>query len=68
MAQAKFWKFLSEVRYEVKKVSWPNRKQLLSTTSAVVFVLLVSGAFLGLLDILFTNVIRNVLIAITGGI
>ena len=67
MAQAKFWKFLSEVRYEVKKVSWPNRKQLLSTTGAVIFVLLVSGAFLGVLDILFTNVIRNVLIAITGG-
>ncbi|AKI97941.1 preprotein translocase subunit SecE [Kosmotoga pacifica] len=67
MAQAKFWKFLSEVRYEVKKVTWPNKKQLVSTTGAVVFVLLVSGAFLGLLDILFTNVIRNALAALTGG-
>jgi len=49
MAKAKFWKFLSEVKSEVKKVTWPNREQMISSTGAVLVILVVSGVFLGLL-------------------
>jgi preprotein translocase subunit SecE len=68
MAQKGFWRFISEVRQETKKVTWPNRKQLLSTTGAVMVVLLVCGIFLGLLDIIFTNVIGDLLKFLTGGL
>jgi preprotein translocase subunit SecE len=67
MAKAKFWKFLSEVKSEVKKVTWPNREQMISSTGAVLVILVVSGVFLGLLDVLFTNVIGNLLRLLTGG-
>ncbi|ACR80526.1 MULTISPECIES: preprotein translocase subunit SecE [Kosmotoga] len=68
MAQKSFWRFITEVRQETKKVTWPNRKQLLSTTGAVMVVLLVCGIFLGLLDIIFTNVIGDLLKFLTGGL
>ncbi|MFO7883083.1 MAG: preprotein translocase subunit SecE [Kosmotogaceae bacterium] len=61
MAKKGFWRFFSEVKSEAKKVTWPNRNQLISSTGAVVVVLIVSGAFLALLDLLFTNVISELL-------
>jgi len=67
MAKARFWKFLSEVKSEVKKVTWPNRQQMVSSTGAVIVILIVSGVFLGLLDVLFTNVIGSLLSFLTGG-
>jgi preprotein translocase subunit SecE len=67
MAKARFWKFLSEVKSEVKKVTWPNRQQMVSSTGAVIVILIVSGVFLGLLDVLFTNVIGSLLNFLTGG-
>ncbi|HNR79576.1 MAG TPA: preprotein translocase subunit SecE [Mesotoga infera] len=67
MAKARFWKFLSEVKSEVKKVTWPNRQQMVSSTGAVIVILIVCGVFLGLLDVLFTNVIGSLLSFLTGG-
>lgn len=67
MAKARFWKFLSEVKSEVKKVTWPNRQQMISSTGAVLVILIISGVFLGLLDVLFTNVIGSLLSFLTGG-
>jgi preprotein translocase subunit SecE len=55
------------VKSEVKKVKWPNRQQMISSTGAVLVILIVSGVFLGLLDVLFTNVIGSLLSFLTGG-
>lgn len=68
MAKAKFWKFLSEVRSEVKKVTWPNREQMISSTGAVIVILIVVGAFLALLDVIFTNAIGSLLNFLTGAV
>ncbi|KUK67553.1 preprotein translocase subunit SecE [Mesotoga sp.] len=68
MAKAKFWKFLSEVRGEVKKVTWPNREQMISSTGAVIVILIVVGAFLALLDVIFTNAIGSLLNFLTGAV
>ncbi|PZC52695.1 MULTISPECIES: preprotein translocase subunit SecE [unclassified Mesotoga] len=68
MAKAKFWKFLSEVRSEVKKVTWPNREQMISSTGAVIVILIVVGAFLALLDVIFTNAIGSLLSFLTGAV
>ncbi|MDD2334742.1 MAG: preprotein translocase subunit SecE [Mesotoga sp.] len=68
MAKAKFWKFLSEVKSEVKKVTWPNREQMISSTGAVLVILIAAGAFLALLDVIFTNAIGSLLNFLTGAV
>ncbi|TYB92311.1 MAG: preprotein translocase subunit SecE [Kosmotoga sp.] len=66
MAKKGFWRFFSEVKNEAKKISWPTRKQLISSTGAVIVVLIVAGAFLALMDLLYTNVITELLKNIIG--
>jgi preprotein translocase subunit SecE len=45
--------FLKEARLEFKKVSWPNRKEIIGSTTLVIVVSVISGLFLGLLDVIF---------------
>ena len=49
----KLIQFLKEVRLELKKVSWPSRKELVGSTTLVIVVSVLAGLFLGLLDIVF---------------
>ncbi|MBD3308796.1 preprotein translocase subunit SecE [candidate division KSB3 bacterium] len=49
----KFIQFLKEARVELKKVSWPTRKELVGSTTLVIVVSVIAGVFLGLLDIVF---------------
>jgi preprotein translocase subunit SecE len=49
----KLIQFLKEVRIELKKVSWPNRKELVGSTTLVIVVSVLAGLFLGLLDVVF---------------
>ena len=49
----KFWQFLKEARVELKKVSWPTRKELVGSTTLVVVVSILAGVFLGVLDFIF---------------
>ena len=48
-------KFLREVRAEMRKVSWPDRKELVSSTVVVVTVVVVASAFIGLIDFVFSQ-------------
>ncbi len=49
-----FWtrsvQFLREVRTELKKVTWPTRKQTLGSTAVVLVLVLIISLFLGLVD------------------
>ena len=45
--------FLKEARLELKKVSWPTRKDIVGATTLVIVMSVLTGLFLGLLDILF---------------
>ncbi len=67
MAQGRIKKFLGEVRNEAKKVTWPDRQTMVSSTGAVLVILIASGFFLGLLDIFYTNAIGGLLSILTGG-
>jgi preprotein translocase subunit SecE len=49
----KFVQFLKEARLELKKVSWPNRKEVVASTTLVVVVSVLAGMFLGILDYVF---------------
>ena len=45
--------FFVEVRSEMKKVSWPGRKEVYGTTVVVICAVFFFGIYLGLLDVVF---------------
>ena len=57
----KVTQFLKEVRFELKRVTWPSRKETLAGTSVVLIVLLIAAFFLGIVDIGLSTVIKLVL-------
>ncbi len=48
--------FVTDVRAEFGKVSWPTREDLLSSTSAVLVYSAVFAVFLGMFDVLISCV------------
>jgi len=53
--------FLAEVRSELKKVTWPGRDEVQSTTVVVVVTTIFFGFYLYLLDLAFTQAFALVL-------
>ena len=57
----KWMEFLREVRVELKKVTWPSRKQTAGSTLVVIILVFILGAFLGLVDISLSKLVQIVL-------
>ncbi|MFA6172429.1 MAG: preprotein translocase subunit SecE [Kiritimatiellales bacterium] len=53
--------FLSEVKIELKKCTWPTRQELLGSTMVVVISVLIIGVFVGLSDTVLMGLLRAVL-------
>ena len=53
--------FLREVKIELKKVTWPSRKETLASTAVVIILVIIISSFLGLVDMGLSNLIRFVL-------
>ncbi|MFB3885753.1 MAG: preprotein translocase subunit SecE [Thermodesulfobacteriota bacterium] len=53
--------FLREVRTELKKVTWPSRKDTLSGTAVVLVAVFIIALFLGIVDSGLSNLIKWVL-------
>jgi len=51
-------KSFRETRAEVKKVSWPNRKELLQHTEVVVTSIILVGAVLWVVDLAFGEILN----------
>jgi len=54
-------KFYRETAAELRKVSWPTRSEAINLTRVVLIVILIMGAFLGILDYLFTQLFGLIL-------
>ena len=52
--------FLKEVKAELKKVTWPTRKETISSTYIVLIVVVVSSAFLGMVDGLLAWLVKEI--------
>ncbi|MFO7981506.1 MAG: preprotein translocase subunit SecE [Candidatus Aminicenantes bacterium] len=52
--------FLKEVRAEIKKVTWPSRKEIYRTTIVVIIATIFFGFYLYFMDIIFSYVIKNI--------
>lgn len=48
----RFFKYLKECVFEMKKVTWPSGKQVLSYTKVILFTTVVFAVILGLADFL----------------
>ena len=53
----KFFRYLKECRLEMKKVAWPNRATILSSTKIVLITTVIFAALLGLVDFLLMKMI-----------
>lgn len=53
--------FLREVKVELKKVTWPSRKQTIGSTVVVIVLVIIISFFLGIVDIGLSSLIRVVL-------
>ncbi len=53
--------FLREVRVELGKVTWPTRKDTIASTSIVLVIVILIAAFLGIVDLGLSKLMRLVL-------
>ena len=58
---AKATQFLREVKIELKKVTWPSRKETIASTAVVIILVVIISSFLGLVDMGLSSLIRLVL-------
>ena len=49
----RIWAFIKGMRSELKKVTWPSFRQVVNNTLVVLLVIISSGVFIGLVDLLF---------------
>ena len=53
--------FLSEVKSEVNKVTWPSKKEAMGGTAVVLVVVFFMAVFLGLVDVLLSKIVEALL-------
>ena len=57
-----FWQkakqFFREVRVELKKVTWPSRKETIASTSVVLITVILVSFFLGIVDLGLSRLIK----------
>lgn len=58
---SKSGQFLREVKMELKKVTWPSRKETVASTAVVIVLVIIVSAFLGLVDVSLSGLIRLIL-------
>lgn len=54
-------KFIKEAYKELKKVKWPTKKQTIKYAKTVIVMSLLVAIFLGTLDLIFNQIIANLL-------
>ena len=54
-------KFLGEVKVEVKKVTWPSRKEALGGTAVVLITVLLAAVYLGVVDMVLSKIVEGII-------
>ena len=52
--------FYGDVKAELKKVTWPSKKEVYGTTLVVIITVFFFGVYLFLVDIVLRNLVRRV--------
>ncbi|MEE9934608.1 MAG: preprotein translocase subunit SecE [Deltaproteobacteria bacterium] len=53
--------FLSQAKAELKKVTWPTRKQTLASTAVVMVIVAIMALYLGIIDFVLAKLVKIVL-------
>jgi preprotein translocase subunit SecE len=53
--------FVKESYEELRKVSWPNKKQVVNYTFIVIGASIVVAVFLGTLDMIFSSIVEKII-------
>ncbi len=53
--------FFEESKVELKKVTWPTRKETIATCGAVLILVLVMSVFLGIVDMGVSSLVKFIL-------
>jgi len=53
--------FLEDVRAELHRVTWPAKKETISTTWVVLFIIIVISFYLGLCDVILAKIMKALL-------
>jgi len=59
--RARVVQFLVAVWAELQRVQWPNRQAVVTLTGVVLGFVLITGGYLGLLDAIFSELIKSIL-------
>ena len=54
----KIFKFISDVRAEMMKVSWPTRQELIGSTGVVILTTVLLAIFIGLCDFVLSRIVH----------
>jgi len=57
----KLTKFINEVKLELKKVSWPTRRELINSTIVVIISVAILALFIAACDVVWSNVINFII-------
>ncbi len=49
--------FISDVREELKKVTWPTRQDIIRLTLVVIIISLIIGFYVGIIDVLLAKLL-----------
>jgi len=52
--------FLREVNVETRKVTWPNKQEVINTTTVVIIASFIFGIYLYLCDLVFFKLVSSV--------
>ena len=58
---AKLNEFFANVKVEIKKVTWPSKKDTYASTTVVIVLVLLCAVFLGGVDMILSRLIRLIL-------
>ncbi|GAB6271117.1 MAG: preprotein translocase subunit SecE [Smithellaceae bacterium] len=53
--------FLTQAKAELKKVTWPTRKQTLASTGVVMVIVAVMALYLGIIDLILAKLVKIIL-------
>ncbi len=56
----KIRKFLYEVKVELKKVSWPSRREITGSTGVVIMTVIIVAAYLGIVDSILQQIMMRI--------
>ena len=67
LEQLSRWReFIAETTVELKKVTWPDLEQLRNATGVIVVFVLVVAAIIGLMDLVFRQIVDLIIGALGG--